>query len=661
MGVQLSTGERFNLFQASPGLQKCAIALGWDLPNSGEAYEMDVSAFMLGEDGKIPNEQYFVFYNNVRSPDGSLRHANGNSSGKILGDDETLYLNFTKLDPTIQEIVFIVTIHNAEERKQSFGDIKTAFIRLEDVNTGSELARYNLKEQFTSETALEFGRLYLKNGEWRFQAVGQGYNSGLQGFVDRYSPETPTEASTSLTSEPNLTEDAQVIQQFLERVEQQQASFSQATPQDVSESANLSSVSDNLEVEESQPSTITAEELLERYKAGERDFNGLNLREISLSGGELKDCNLSCANLEGAIVNQVTFSNCNLTEANFSNAVLSQSSFNYSDLTGANLTNSDLSKTKFEGTNLIRANLNNVNFSESYFSKEVKLDKADMSEANLSKASLIGVTLSQVNLSHANLRDSKLLGANFESANLEKTNLEGAICNKNTKFPEGFDLVNAKAFILSPNASLMNINLSGWNLAGIILTSSNLIGANLSKAILGYADLTQANLKQANLSQATLTDSKLLQVNLTSANLSEANLNNANLTAADLTSANLMQANLASANLAAANLGYANLKNAKLTGANFRGANLSNVNFLGVHLYKLNFSGSNLYCANLCGANLSEANLSSANLTSTDLRGANLSKANLEKANLKGARLEGANLEEAKLTGAIMPDGTTHE
>uniref|UniRef100_A0ACD5GPG0 TerD family protein n=1 Tax=Desertifilum tharense IPPAS B-1220 TaxID=1781255 RepID=A0ACD5GPG0_9CYAN len=562
MGVQLVAGERFNLIQASPGLQKIAIALGWNVPSQ---YEMDVSAFMLGEEGKLPNDQYFVFYNNVRSPDGSLRHANGTSTGKILGDDETLYLNFAKLDPAIQEIVFIVTIHDAEERKQSFGDIKTAFIRLEDVDTGSELARYNLQEPLTQETTLEFGRLYLKNGEWRFQAVGQGYSSGLQAFVDRYYPES----STLPHSQPTLTEDAQVIQQFLERVEQQQVSL-----QEASESANLSSASDNTEVEElsvkPQTPAITAEELLERYKAGERDFSNLNFREIKLSDFDLSNCNFSNANLEGAILNQVNLSASNLTRTNFSNAVFSKSIFYSSDLTESNLTNAKIEKARFERTNLTRSKLIKANLIDSYFHRTSKFDEADMSESNLTKACFVEATLSQVNLSHANLSQAKFLSANFETTNLKDTNLEGAIC-KNTRFPENFNPVNSKAFVLSPNAYLNNINLSGWHLPNINLTGSSLSKANLSQANLESADLTQADLSKANLSKATLYYVKFLQANLASANLSEARLHYANLTAVNLYTANLIQADLTGANLAAAYLVSANLKNAVLAGVNFGG------------------------------------------------------------------------------------------
>ncbi|MCD8486496.1 MAG: TerD family protein [Desertifilum sp.] len=356
MGVQLVAGERFNLIQASPGLQKIAIALGWNVPSQ---YEMDVSAFMLGEEGKLPNEQYFVFYNNVRSPDGSLRHANGTSTGKILGDDETLYLNFAKLDPAIQEIVFIVTIHDAEKRKQSFGDIQTAFIRLEDVDTGSELARYNLQEPLTQETALEFGRLYLKNGEWRFQAVGQGYSSGLQAFVDRYYPES----STLPNSQPTLTEDAQVIQQFIERVE----NSSQDTPQ----ADNLSSNSDNLESNKSSPESQSLvnslNSFLEIYNAGSKEFNNCNLIKIDLSDWKISYSEFIGVNLEEANLTDTKFSFCDFSESCIDKADLSGSEIILSKLVRASIKNTNLLRTRITSCNLYKANLSNSDLTSSLF------------------------------------------------------------------------------------------------------------------------------------------------------------------------------------------------------------------------------------------------------------------------------------------------------
>lgn len=193
MGIQLIKGGRFNLSKETPDLKKIGIGLGWEVSDTGQSYDIDASVFMLGTDGKVPDERYFVFYNNLKSLDGCLRHSGDNKTGQGEGDDETIHVDLTKVNSAIHEMVFVVTIHEGQEKNQNFSQIKNAFIRLSNQETGSELARYDLKEAFSQETALEFGRLYKKDGEWRFQAVGQGYNAGLQTFVDKYHVETKQE------------------------------------------------------------------------------------------------------------------------------------------------------------------------------------------------------------------------------------------------------------------------------------------------------------------------------------------------------------------------------------------------------------------------------------------------------------------------------------
>ncbi len=193
MGIQLIKGGRFNLSKEAPDLKKVSIGLGWEMNNKGQSYDIDASVFMLGKDGRVPDEKYFVFYNNLKSLDGSLRHSGDNKTGQGEGDDETIHIDLTEVNSAIQEIVFVVTIHEGQEKHQNFSQIKNAFIRIFNQETGSELSRYDLKEAFSQETALEFGRLYRKEGEWRFQAVGQGYNAGLQTFVDKYHVETKQE------------------------------------------------------------------------------------------------------------------------------------------------------------------------------------------------------------------------------------------------------------------------------------------------------------------------------------------------------------------------------------------------------------------------------------------------------------------------------------
>ena len=165
MAINLQKGQRIEI-----GLQKVGVGLGWD-PNEGTGFDfdLDASAFMLGENKKLPQDEYFIFYNNKLSPDGAVEAGDddltgGNSDG---GDDETLMVDLTKVSPKVNEIVFTVTIHEWDKRKQNLG-------------------QYELDEDFSIETAVEFGRLYRKNGEWKFEAMGIGYKGGLQYFVDKY-------------------------------------------------------------------------------------------------------------------------------------------------------------------------------------------------------------------------------------------------------------------------------------------------------------------------------------------------------------------------------------------------------------------------------------------------------------------------------------------
>lgn len=188
MGINLGKGQRINLSKEAPSLKKVGVGLGWDTnaTDTGKDFDLDASAFLLGANGKIPTEKYFVFYNNLTSPDGAVKHTGDNLTGAGDGDDETVLVELSKVDAAVQEMVFVVTIHEAEARKQNFGQVRNAFIRLYDQETNKEVAKYELDEDFSAETAIEFGRLYRKDGEWRFQAVGAGFNSGLQGFVAKY-------------------------------------------------------------------------------------------------------------------------------------------------------------------------------------------------------------------------------------------------------------------------------------------------------------------------------------------------------------------------------------------------------------------------------------------------------------------------------------------
>jgi tellurium resistance protein TerD len=185
----LNKGGRINLSKESPGLKYAGIGLGWDLNSSrsGEAFDLDASVFMLGSNRKIPNELFFVFYNNLKSPDGAIEHFGDSRTGEGGGDDESIEIDLSRVLSAIEEILFVVTIHDSEARHQNFGQIQNAFIRMYDATTEKEVARYNLQEQFSRETAIEFGKLYRKSGEWFFQALGRGYCAGLQDFVNQYA------------------------------------------------------------------------------------------------------------------------------------------------------------------------------------------------------------------------------------------------------------------------------------------------------------------------------------------------------------------------------------------------------------------------------------------------------------------------------------------
>jgi len=188
MGINLSKGGRIDLSKEAPSLKKVALGLGWDTNSSdtGFDFDLDVSLFMLDSSEKIPQDEYFVFYNNLSSPDGSVVHQGDNLTGEGDGDDETIFIDLDKINPKIERLVVVVTIHEAQIRRQNFGQVENSFIRLYDIDTNKEIAKYELDEDFSTETAVEFGELYKKSGSWRFKAVGVGFNAGLQGFVDKF-------------------------------------------------------------------------------------------------------------------------------------------------------------------------------------------------------------------------------------------------------------------------------------------------------------------------------------------------------------------------------------------------------------------------------------------------------------------------------------------
>ena len=185
--INLEKGQRISM---EKGLSLVGVGLGWD-PNEGTGYDfdLDASAFMLGEKGKIPSDNYFVFYNNQKSPDGSVESTGDDLTGGSSdgGDDETINVDLTKVGSQIQEIIFTATIYKAEERRQNFGQVRNSYIRIYDAKSNTEIARYDLDEDFSIETAVEFGRLYRHNGEWKFEAIGNGSKGGLQALVNKYA------------------------------------------------------------------------------------------------------------------------------------------------------------------------------------------------------------------------------------------------------------------------------------------------------------------------------------------------------------------------------------------------------------------------------------------------------------------------------------------
>jgi uncharacterized protein YjbI with pentapeptide repeats/stress response protein SCP2 len=617
MSIELTKGERFNLSKETPDFSKIAIALGWQVSQTAQNCDIDASVFMLAADGRIPDEKYFVFYNNLTSPDGSVRHSGDSATGQIDGDDETVYVDLSKINSAIQEIVFVVTIHEGQEKNQSFSQVTNAFIRLYNRETLSELVRYNLNQIFSQETALEFGRLYKKNGEWRFQAVGQGYNAGLQSFVDKYYVENAVEKSSNAGEK---LDDAEVVRRFSDRVDKllrEEAVSSKPAEQPVATPVNADTVEskeeeriDDSALENLEPA-ISAEEFLQRYQEGERDFTGINLTGVNLTGKSLSQVNLSSANLSGAELSGTNLHGANLSEANLCHANLHKANLNSANLRKTIFIKANLNEVSLYYANLSEANLSGLNLSGINLYPETNLSMANLSKANLTGLNLSKLELMEADLSNADLSKTNLFEANLEGANLEGAKLQQALYNARTTFPKSFNPIKAGAYLIAPNASLPKANLAGVDLSQVKLSAANLQGANLSSTNLNGAQLSEANLSEANLSGANLTKAnlmgaKLLQANLSKTNLSEALLIGANLTATNLTEANLMQANLHNANLTVTDLSGANLENAQTYGANF-------------------------------------------------------SHANLEKANMKGANMSGANLEKAKLTGAIMPDGTTHK
>ena len=181
MAISLAKGQKVDLTKTNPGLSKILIGLGWDTNRyDGQAeFDLDAAAFLLGAGGKVTSDADFVFYNNLKHVSGAVEHMGDNLTGKGEGDDEEIKVDLSKVPADIQEINFTVTIFDADTRKQNFGQVENAFIRVVDASNNTELMKYDLGEDFSVETAVVVGKLYRQGTEWKFQAIGSGFSGGL--------------------------------------------------------------------------------------------------------------------------------------------------------------------------------------------------------------------------------------------------------------------------------------------------------------------------------------------------------------------------------------------------------------------------------------------------------------------------------------------------
>lgn len=188
MPISLKKGQKVSLTKDNPGLSKVVVGLGWDINtfDTGGAFDLDTSAFLLTDSGKISKSEDFVFFGNLTHPSGSVQHMGDNLTGAGEGDDEQIKIDLSMIPENITKIAFTVTIYEAEERKQNFGQVNNAFIRIYNELSGEEILRYDLGEDFSIETAAVFGELYKHNGEWKFNAIGSGYQGGLAALCESY-------------------------------------------------------------------------------------------------------------------------------------------------------------------------------------------------------------------------------------------------------------------------------------------------------------------------------------------------------------------------------------------------------------------------------------------------------------------------------------------
>lgn len=184
MAINLNKGGNVNLSKEAPNLENVLIGLGWDArATDGQAFDLDASVFMVKSDGKVPNDSHFIFYNQLKSPDGSVEHTGDNLTGDGDGDDESVQVTLSRVPAEIQRLVIVVTIHDADARRQNFGQVSNAFVRIVNRDNHQEVVRFDLSEDYSTETAMIFGEIYRHGGDWKFRAVGQGYAGGLRALA----------------------------------------------------------------------------------------------------------------------------------------------------------------------------------------------------------------------------------------------------------------------------------------------------------------------------------------------------------------------------------------------------------------------------------------------------------------------------------------------
>ena len=188
MPINLSKGQKVSLTKGNPGLKSIMVGLGWDVNafDTGADFDLDASVFLCGANGKCPTEKEFIFYGNLKHPSESVEHMGDNLTGGGEGDGEQIMIDLTKVPANIEKIAFTVTIYEADARRQNFGQVSNAFIRIVDQSNGQELIRYDLGEDFSIETAVVVGELYKHNGEWKFNAIGSGFQGGLAALCGHY-------------------------------------------------------------------------------------------------------------------------------------------------------------------------------------------------------------------------------------------------------------------------------------------------------------------------------------------------------------------------------------------------------------------------------------------------------------------------------------------